>query len=102
MDNLERLIAIDADGNLPEGAWDTLASADAIIFGAPTYMGSASGQFKTFADASSTVAVRGARPPRPSISQAHSSRTPSDGVGTIRAVPISRGSKERRILCSTG
>lgn len=33
--------------------WDTLAAADAIIFGAPTYMGSASAQFKGFMDASS-------------------------------------------------
>ncbi|MBC7918378.1 MAG: flavodoxin family protein [Rhodoferax sp.] len=47
------LIAIDADGNLPDGAWDTLAAADAIIFGSPTYMGSVSWQFKKFADASS-------------------------------------------------
>lgn len=40
--------------------WDDLARADAIIFGAPTYMGSASAQFKTFADASSKVwAARG-------------------------------------------
>ncbi len=47
------LLAIDADGNLPEGGWDTLAAADAIIFGSPTYMGSVSWQFKKFADASS-------------------------------------------------
>ncbi|MDO5623454.1 MAG: flavodoxin family protein [Pseudomonadota bacterium] len=47
------LIAIDADGNLPEGAWDTLAAASAIVMGAPTYMGGASWQFKKFADTSS-------------------------------------------------
>lgn len=47
------LIAIDADGNVPEGAWDTLAAADAIIMGSPTYMGTVSWQFKKFADASS-------------------------------------------------
>ena len=47
------LIAIDAEGNLPEGGWEALAAADAIIFGAPTYMGGASWQFKKFADASS-------------------------------------------------
>lgn len=47
------LLAIDADGNLPEGGWDTLNAADAIIFGSPTYMGMASWQFKKFADASS-------------------------------------------------
>ena len=33
--------------------WDTLEDADAIIFGAPTYMGSASAQFKLFMDATS-------------------------------------------------
>ncbi|WP_198970381.1 flavodoxin family protein [Xylophilus sp. ASV27] len=47
------LIAIDAEGNLPEGAWETLNAADAIIFGTPTYMGGPSWQFKKFADASS-------------------------------------------------
>lgn len=35
--------------------WDDLAAADAIIFGAPTYMGSVSAPFKTFMDASSKV-----------------------------------------------
>jgi len=48
-----QLIAIDADGNLPEGGWEQLKAADAIIFGSPTYMGSVSWQFKKFADASS-------------------------------------------------
>ena len=47
------LIAIDADGNLPDGAWETLAAAQAIIMGSPTYMGMVSWQFKKFADASS-------------------------------------------------
>jgi multimeric flavodoxin WrbA len=50
-----QLLAIDADGNLPEGGWELLAAADAIIFGSPTYMGGASWQFKKFADASSKV-----------------------------------------------
>ena len=36
-----------------EQHWQELAAADAIIFGAPTYMGSASAAFKTFMDASS-------------------------------------------------
>jgi multimeric flavodoxin WrbA len=47
------LLAIDAEGNLPEGGWDQLAAAKAIVFGSPTYMGSVSWQFKKFADASS-------------------------------------------------
>ncbi len=33
--------------------WNELALADAIIFGSPTYMGSASAQFKEFMDATS-------------------------------------------------
>ena len=47
------VIAIDAEGNIPEAAWATLLAADAIILGSPTYMGSVSWQFKKFADASS-------------------------------------------------
>ena len=47
------LMPIDAEGNLPEGGWEQLAAADAIIMGSPTYMGSVSWQFKKFADASS-------------------------------------------------
>ena len=33
--------------------WEVLKASDAIIFGSPTYMGSASAQFKAFMDASS-------------------------------------------------
>ena len=47
------LIAVDAEGNLPEGAWEALGAADAIILGTPTYMGGPSWQFKKLADASS-------------------------------------------------
>ena len=47
------LIAIDAEGNLPEGGWEQIAAADMVVFGSPTYMGSVSWQFKKFADASS-------------------------------------------------
>lgn len=46
------LVAVDAEGNLPENGWDTLNDADAIVMGSPTYMGSVSWQFKKFADAS--------------------------------------------------
>src|ERR1700755_3310421 len=46
-------IAIDADGKVPDAAWQSLLDADAIIFGTPTYMGGPSWQFKKFADASS-------------------------------------------------
>lgn len=36
-----------------EQNWTSLDEADAIIFGAPTYMGGVSAQFKTFVDAAS-------------------------------------------------
>ncbi|GCL66088.1 flavodoxin family protein [Pseudaquabacterium pictum] len=48
-----QLLAIDAEGNLPDGGWEALAAAKLIVFGSPTYMGSVSWQFKKFADASS-------------------------------------------------
>jgi NAD(P)H dehydrogenase (quinone) len=47
------LLEINAEGQLPEGGWEKLEKADAIIFGSPTYMGGPSWQFKRFADASS-------------------------------------------------
>jgi NAD(P)H dehydrogenase (quinone) len=42
-----------------EDLWATLEQADAIIFGAPTYMGGPSGVFKSFADASAKVWYEG-------------------------------------------
>jgi multimeric flavodoxin WrbA len=47
------VLRIDQDGNLPDGAWEVLAGADALIYGSPTYMGGPAWQFKKFADASS-------------------------------------------------
>ncbi len=47
------MLAIDADGNLPEADWAMLKAADGIVFGSPIDMGSVSWQFKKFADASS-------------------------------------------------
>jgi NAD(P)H dehydrogenase (quinone) len=45
-----KLIAV---GELDDAGWAELDGADAIIFGAPTYMGGPSADFKKFADASS-------------------------------------------------
>lgn len=47
------MVAIDPEGSISDDAWQTLTSADAIVFGSPTYMGGPSWQFKKFADASS-------------------------------------------------
>lgn len=44
--------SIRVDG-LTEADWDVLDAADAIIFGAPTYMGSAAGAFHVFAESTS-------------------------------------------------
>ena len=41
------------DGLLADGAWETLATQDAFIYGSPTYMGGPAWQFKRFADDSS-------------------------------------------------
>lgn len=53
------LIAIDAEGNIPDAAWQSLEDADAIVLGSPTYMGGPSWQFKKFADASSRPWFKG-------------------------------------------
>ncbi|TBR44931.1 flavodoxin family protein [Marinomonas agarivorans] len=49
------LIQVDDNGDIAEADWDVLNGADAIILGAPTYMGGVPWQFKKFADASSKV-----------------------------------------------
>lgn len=59
-----RVVLLKADDLLKAdtGPWDELQKADAIIFGAPTYMGSASAVFKQFMEASSkTWAAQGWR-----------------------------------------
>jgi multimeric flavodoxin WrbA len=48
-----QLIAVAKDGSITEAEWAALDAADAIVFGSPTYMGGASGPFKTFIDATS-------------------------------------------------
>lgn len=53
-------VLIDVASMSPED-WQVLDRADAIIFGAPTYMGSASSAFKAFAEATSPVWADGLR-----------------------------------------
>ena len=54
------LYKADALTNPDAGPWAELAAADAIIFGSPTYMGSAAAPMKQFMDASSkTWATQG-------------------------------------------
>lgn len=47
------VIKIGAEGGVSEAELDSLDSADAIIYGTPTYMGGPAWQFKKFADQSS-------------------------------------------------
>lgn len=47
------LLSINQEGDISDQDWGLLKDSDTIIFGSPTYMGSASWQFKKFADASS-------------------------------------------------
>jgi redox-sensitive bicupin YhaK (pirin superfamily) len=55
-----QLLAIDADGNLPEGGWELLGAADMIVFGSPTYMGARQGPGRRLHGAA--PAARGAAP----------------------------------------
>lgn len=47
------LLPVNSEGKIADDGWESLATADTIIFGSPTYMGTVSWQFKKFADASS-------------------------------------------------
>lgn len=49
------LVSVDAQGKIEDQHWNTLNEADAIVFGCPTYMGSASAQFKMFMDETSKL-----------------------------------------------
>ncbi|MBF7690791.1 flavodoxin family protein [Acinetobacter pollinis] len=49
------LVEINSEGEVAQEGWDVLEQANAIVFGAPTYMGAAPWQFKKFADASSKI-----------------------------------------------
>ncbi|MEO3784018.1 flavodoxin family protein [Actinocorallia sp. B10E7] len=40
---------------LDQSLWDTLAAADAIVFGSPTYFGSTSSSFQAFAEAAAPI-----------------------------------------------
>lgn len=63
--------------------WDDLAKADAIVFGAPTYMGSASAPFKTFMDATSSVFVSGAWRDKIAAGFTNSASRSGDKLGTL-------------------
>lgn len=50
-----RATLLDVGAGVGDAQWAELAAADAIVFGAPTYMGGPSGDFKKFADTTAQV-----------------------------------------------
>lgn len=65
-----------------------LATADAIVFGSPTYMGSASAQFKAFMDGTSTVwALQGWRD-KLAAGFTHSAALSGDKLGTLTQLAV--------------
>jgi len=63
--------------------WGALNSADAIVFGSPTYMGSVSGQFKTFMDASSKIWFEGGWKDKLAAGFTNSSSQSGDKLNTL-------------------
>ena len=74
---------IDGDGNLPDGAMETIGRADAMIFGSPTYMGGPAWQFKKFADASSKPWFAQAWKDKVAAGFTNSASVNGDKAGTI-------------------
>ncbi len=73
---------------LDEAAWAVLDAADAIIFGAPTYMGSASAPFKAFMDASSARWFSGVWKNKISAGFTNSGHYSGDKLNTLTQLAI--------------
>lgn len=71
-----------------EGPWDQLNEADAIIFGAPTYMGSASAVFKQFQDATSKVWMSGGWTDKLAAGFTNSGSVSGDKLNTLQQFAI--------------
>ncbi|MCX5544762.1 flavodoxin family protein [Paraburkholderia sp. CNPSo 3076] len=66
-----------------QSRWDELTKSDAIVFGAPTYMGGASAQFKTFMDATSRLFFDGAWKDKIAAGFTNSASRSGDKLGTL-------------------
>jgi NAD(P)H dehydrogenase (quinone) len=71
-----------------QGRFDDLELADAIIFGAPTYMGGASGPFKTFMDSTSKSYARGAWKDKIAAGFTNSASRSGDKLATLTQFAI--------------
>jgi NAD(P)H dehydrogenase (quinone) len=74
--------------NEAQGRLDDLERADAIIFGAPTYMGSASGSFKAFMDSTSKIYSRGAWQDKIAAGFTNSASRSGDKLATLTQFAI--------------
>lgn len=73
---------------VPDVNHAALAAADAIIFGCPTYMGSASAQFKAFMDGTSAIwALQGWRD-KLAAAFTHSAAPSGDKLGTLSQLAV--------------
>lgn len=80
------VLAVD-EATTPKGQ-ATLAAAQAIVFGSPTYMGSASGAFKTFMDSTSAIwALQGWRD-KLAAGFTHSAAPSGDKLGTLMQLAV--------------
>ncbi|MEM5367560.1 flavodoxin family protein [Paraburkholderia azotifigens] len=71
-----------------QNEWAALESADAIIFGAPTYMGSASAAFKAFMDASAGAFFKGAWKDKLAAGFTNSASRSGDKLATLTQFAI--------------
>ena len=71
-----------------QGRLDDLELADAIIFGAPTYMGSVSGSFKTFMDSTSKRYATGAWKDKIAAGFTNSASRSGDKLATLTQFAI--------------
>ncbi len=78
------MLRIDAEGNLPDGWAENLATRDAIIYGSPTYMGGPAWQFKRFADASSKLWMKQALKDKVAAGFTNSASLNGDKFSTIQ------------------
>ena len=71
-----------------EGPWDKLHGADAIIFGSPTYMGSVTGPFEQFADATSKTWAQQGWKDKLAAGFTNSSSFAGDKQGTLQRMAV--------------
>ena len=72
-----------------QGSWETLERADAIIFGTPTYMGSASAAFKAFMEATSqAVFAKGAWKDKIAGGFTNSASRSGDKLSTLQQLAV--------------